>query len=463
MENHHSTTVPQANGTTKRNIYNEVDDSTSSKGGPLVSSWLPALQNTISSLLNWTGSYPAHIQDSHLTFVREAVVPRLKQPPTTSDRLHYILTHNQSPYEASVAFASHKMAKVRFTVQPLVDPSPAGDDPLGQKGLREKLEGLASTCGADRVWMDAFVDSVFLTAEEEAGLVEREINGGSEATATDALPRQICYAGFDLEPDEAENGEAAIGMKVYLFPQLQALATGRKLVDITESVVTRLAEGDKEMLAGWELLRSFLVSHGEDNINIYFLAIDCLAPYMEPRFKVYVHTHANSLASARHVFTMGGRLPPSSADFLPQVWPLLMDMEDVPQDDMDLLEKPLNEPDSKYCGLCFAFELSPGKSVPQVKIYVPIWQYSRDEAGLVERYERLLRTQGMIIGDSDFGAAVQDAFENERETGLHTMVSVSSSAKGVGLSTYFGPRFWERAFIGRLHRNQGNRYLTVVK
>ncbi|WYZ41978.1 hypothetical protein EsH8_V_000873 [Colletotrichum jinshuiense] len=405
MENHHPTAAHHANGTTKRNIYNEVDPSPSSKGDPLVSSWLPTLYNTLSSLLRWTGSYPAHIQDSHLAFVREAVVPCLKQPPVAADRLHYILTHNHSPYEASVAFASHKTAKVRFTVQPLVDPSPAGDDPLGQKGLREKLEGLASACGADRTWLDAFVDSVFLTAEEEASLIEKKANGRG---AAGALPRQICYAGFDLESDEDKNRKAVIGMKAYVFPQLRALATGRELVDITESVVTRLAEDDKGMLAAWEMLRSFLVSYGEDNINIYFLAIDCLAPRMGPRLKIYTHTHANSLASARHVFTLGGRLPPSSADFLPQVWPLLMDMEDVPQASMEGLEKPLNDPDSKYCGLCFAFEMVPGKAVPQVKMYVPMWQYARDEAGVVERYERILQTQKMM-GDHDFGTAIRDA------------------------------------------------------
>ncbi|KAL0929901.1 aromatic prenyltransferase [Colletotrichum truncatum] len=423
---------------TKRNIYNEVDISTSSNGGPQVSSWLPILDKTLSSLLSWAGSYPAHIRDFHLAFLRETVVPRLKQP-AAADRLHYILTHNHSPYEASIAFARGKKAKVRFTVQPLVNLDPAGDDPIGQKRLREKLEGLASACSADRTWLDVFVNSVFLTDEEEAGLVKKATNRcGSSA----ALPRQICYAGFDLESDEDETGKAAIGMKAYLFPQLKALATGRELVEITDSVATQLAKSDKKMMAAWELLRAFLVSYGEDNINIYFLAIDCLEPQMKPRFKVYAHTHANSLASARHVFTLGGRLDASSANFLPQVWPLLMDMEDVPQSKIDTMEKPLNQPDSKYCGLCFAFELVPGKVVPQVKMYVPMWQYARDEGGIVERYERILQTQDMM-GNYNFGAAIKDAFGDDRETGLHTMASISSSEKGVGLSAYFGPRFWE--------------------
>lgn len=404
MEDHHSKMASQANGTAKRNIYNEVDASSfnytsTSKGGPLVSSWLPTLHNALSSLLRWTGSYPAHIKDAHLTFVRESVVPRLKQPPAAPDRVNYILTHNQSPFEASVAFSSHKEAKVRFTVQPLVklSPGPAGDDPLGQKELRQKLEGLASACNADRTWLDGFLDSVFLTAEEEAGLAKMKFD--------DALPRQICYAGFDLESEE----NATISMKAYLFPQLKVLVTGRSLVNITESVATRLAGSDEAMLTAWELLKTYLISQGEDKMNIYFLAVDCLALSMKPRFKVYVHTHANSLASARDVFTLGGRLPASSADFLIQVWPLLMDMEDVAPAEMDGLEKPLNDPDSKYCGLCFAFEMVPGKAVPQVKMYVPIWQYSRDEAGVVERYKRILQTQGMMSGEYDFGAGVRDA------------------------------------------------------
>ncbi|EQB46062.1 aromatic prenyltransferase [Colletotrichum gloeosporioides Cg-14] len=403
MKNHDLTTLHHADGTSKRNIYNEVEFSASPKGDPLVSSWLPTLHSSISALLRWTGAYPAYIQDAHLAFVREAVVPRLKQPPATADRLHYILTHNHSPYEASLAFASHQPPKVRFTVQPLVDPSIAGGDPLGQKGLRQKLENLAASCGADRTWLDAFVDSVFLTDAEESGLVDKAANGSAEG----ALPRQICYAGFDFESGE-KDGKAAIGMKAYLFPQLKALATSQNLVSITESIVTRLAEGNEGMMAAWQLLRTFLISYGEGNINIYFLAIDCLAHEMKPRFKIYAHTHANSLASARHIFTLGGRLA-HSADFLPQVWPLLMDMEDVPQADMDDLEKPLNDPDSKYCGLCFAFEMMPGKNVPQVKMYVPMWQYARDKAGVVERYDRILKNQGMMMGDYDLKAAVKDA------------------------------------------------------
>ncbi|KAI8160755.1 hypothetical protein K4K49_006287 [Colletotrichum sp. SAR 10_70] len=403
MKNHDLTTLHHASGASKRNIYNEVEFSASAEGEPLISSWLPTLHSTLSSLLRWTGAYPAYIQDAHLAFVREAVVPRLKQPPTTADRLHYILTHNHSPYEASLAFASHQPPKVRFTVQPLVDPSTVGEDPLGQKGLREKLENLASSCGADRTWLDAFVDSVFLTTEEEAGLVDKTANGSPAG----ALPRQICYAGFDFESEE-NDGKAAIGMKAYLFPQLKALATGRSLVSITESIVARLAEGNEGLLAAWELLRTFLDSYGEENINIYFLAIDCLPYEMQPRFKIYAHTHANSLASARGIFTLGGRLA-HSTDFLPQVWPLLMDMEDVPQTSMDDLEKPLNDPDSKYCGLCFAFEMTPSQNVPQVKMYVPMWQYARDKAGVVERYDRILQNQGMMMGDYDLKAAVKDA------------------------------------------------------
>ncbi|KAK2017444.1 hypothetical protein LZ32DRAFT_665360 [Colletotrichum eremochloae] len=111
---------------------------------------------------------------------------------------------------SSVAFASHKPANVRFTVQRLVDPSPADDNLLEQKKLREKLEGLASACGG--------------------GLGRKETSAGG---AISALPRQTCYTGFDLESDENKNGKAAISMKVYLFPQFRALATGRELVDIT--------------------------------------------------------------------------------------------------------------------------------------------------------------------------------------------------------------------------------------
>ncbi|KAL0935498.1 aromatic prenyltransferase [Colletotrichum truncatum] len=437
VENHHSTAVHDAHGTTERNISNVADPCIPSKASPLVSSWLSTIHDSLASLLHWTGSYPAEIQNFHLAFLRQAVFPCLKLPPVAADRLQYLGTHHHGVYEASVAFTSFKSPKVRFAVQPLLDPNTTDDDPLGQKEIREKLESLASTCNSDRLWLDGLIDSVFLTTEEE-GLVRKKSNGGSTASA---LPRHPFFVSFDLESDKNENGKPVIGMKAYLFPQLKALATGRKLLDVTDSVILRLADGDKGMLAAWKLLTTFLDSNGE-NIDIGFLAIDCLAPEKEPRVKVYVQTKFNSLASARHVLTLGGLLPPSSAEFLPPVWPLLMNMEDVPQANMDSQEKPLNDPDSRYCGLGFAFSLVPGKAIPQIKMYVSTWQYAHDEAGIIDRYQRILQTLGMK-GNHDIGAAVQSAFKDKRETGLYTHISIISSAKGAELTTYLGPRFWE--------------------
>ncbi|WQF89232.1 Putative aromatic prenyltransferase [Colletotrichum destructivum] len=401
MEHHPPTTVYDANAT-KSNLNNAVDPSIS-KGNPLVSSWLPLIYNSLSSLLHWTGSYSAEMIEYHLAFVAEAVVPRLK-PPAAADEPRYLATHSHGIYEASIAFASHTPAKVRFSVQPLV--SPACDDLLGQKGTREKIEGIASVCSADRTWLDDFVDSVFLTAEEEAELVDKKANGDA---ATSTPLQQNCFVAFDLETNMDKNGNAAIIMKTYLFPQLKALATGQKLVDITESVMIRLAGGNKDMLAAWNLLKTFLVSNHE--VNIDFLAIDCLAPHKKPRAKVYVHTRLSSLSLARTVFTLGGLLPNSSADFLSQVWPLLMDMEDVSQATMDGVEKPLNKPDKDNMqsrGLCFTLSLVPGKVIPQIKMYVPMWQYARNEADVLKRYQRILQTEG-TMGDYDIGAAVQGA------------------------------------------------------
>ncbi|EFQ36278.1 aromatic prenyltransferase [Colletotrichum graminicola] len=412
MEIYRLTVVNDANGSiTEKSIYKDaVASSPSSKGSPLFSSWLPLIHNSLTSLLRWTGTYPAEVQESHLAFVRDVVVPRLK-PPAAADRLYYIGTHSHGIYEASLAFATHKPARVRFTVQPLVDPSPAqGGDLLGQKALRNTLEGMASACGADRAWLDAFLDSVFLTAEEELTLVGKRgmdaANG--DAGAAGGPLRQNGFVAFDLEADMDENEKAVTVMKTYLFPQLKAIATGQKTVNTTDSIVKRLAGGDKDMLAAWELVKTFLITDGGEKINLDFLAIDCLAPCKEPRFKVYVSTRFKSLAAVREAFTLGGLLPSSSADFLSQVWPQLLDMEDIPQAEMEDLEKPLNNPDSHHQGVGFAFSVVPGQAVPQIKMYVPMWQFARDEARIVECYRRVLQTQG-TMGDYDINAAIQGA------------------------------------------------------
>ncbi|KAF6826967.1 hypothetical protein CPLU01_09341 [Colletotrichum plurivorum] len=437
IETRHSAISQDAKASSRNvsDVYSRVDHSSTNKGRfqakPLVSSWLPTINDTLSPLMRWTGHYPDKLQDYYLTFAREVVVPRLN-PPRPADWPNYIGTHEHAPYEISVAFAPRKKAKVRFSVQPLVD-TPVADDPLGQKELRKKLDDMAIACHADRKRQDAFLDAVFLTDEEQAGLVEK----GGEATGE--LPQQNVFCAFDLEPAD-EDGDPTIYMKTYLFPQLKALATGRSLMDITEDVLIRLADGDQALLDAWKMLRTFLTTDGKDNL-IHFFAIDCVAPHLKPRFKVYTHTHINSLASAKHIMTMGGRLP--EPEFITTVWPLFMDMEDVPLVERDGLQKPLAEPDSKYCGINPTFELIPGDTVPHIKMYVPIWQYARDEPGVVRRYQRLLETQG--LGEYDMEEAVQCTLGDNRETSMHNMASIVSTGdgKGVAFTAYLGPKFWE--------------------
>ncbi|KAK1960808.1 aromatic prenyltransferase [Colletotrichum sublineola] len=399
---------------TKNPTYNEaIDPSTSSSKGsprPLVSSWLPIIHNSLSSLLRWAGPYPAEVQESHLAFMRDVVVPCLK-PPAAADRLSYVANHNHSTYEASLAFSSYRPPKVRYSVQPLVDPSPG--DPLGQKALRNILEGIASKCGADRKWLDAFIDSSFLTTEEQAALVSK----GAVAAASDAshpLPQSALVA-FDLHVNTDKGGKAANTMKTYLFPQYKALITGQKTVDTTDSIVRVLAEGNQEMLAAWELIKTFLNTNSGKKVMLDFLAIDCLAPSKEarskrPRLKIYFSTNFKSLAAVREVVTLGGLLPRSSAnmDFLSEAWPLLMDMEDIPQAEIEDLEKPLNDPTSHYQGVGFTIAVAPGEAIPQIKTCVPIWQFARDEARIIACCQRLSQKHGPT-GKFNFGAAIQDA------------------------------------------------------
>ncbi|KAK1960991.1 hypothetical protein LY78DRAFT_662508 [Colletotrichum sublineola] len=61
MKSRHSIAVQYANVITNENIYSQADTFISSKGVPLVFLWLPTIRNSLSSVLRWTGFYPAHI------------------------------------------------------------------------------------------------------------------------------------------------------------------------------------------------------------------------------------------------------------------------------------------------------------------------------------------------------------------------------------------------------------------
>jgi len=96
--------------------------------------------------------------------------------------------------------------------------------------------------------------------------------------------------------------------------------------------------------------------------------------------------------------TLGGRLEDETTlkglEILREFWHLLLqEPEGIPDDDYN---KPLNYPAVQ--SLYFSFEMRPGDAYPEVKTYLPTWNYQRNDQETVNNYEEVFRRCGQAWG-----------------------------------------------------------------
>lgn len=98
--------------------------------------------------------------------------------------------------------------------------------------------------------------------------------------------------------------------------------------------------------------------------------------------------------------TLGGRLrdeqTAESLKTLKSIYPLLRDEAGEQRD--DAWSKPDRTPGTQFSGLHITVELSPGREVPEVKVYVPTFQYAPSTEVAVGNYQKALEKLGLDWG-----------------------------------------------------------------
>lgn len=132
------------------------------------------------------------------------------------------------------------------------------------------------------------------------------------------------------------------------------------------------------------------------------MGIDCVdeASLSDARVKLYVYTLSNSFETVRDYVTLGGRLQDETTlkglDILHDIWHLLLQEPEGVNDDYN---KPVNDGSILCQKLYFSFEMRPGRELPEVKSYVPTWNYVRSDAETVQNYEEVFRRCGYEWGE----------------------------------------------------------------
>ena len=137
--------------------------------------------------------------------------------------------------------------------------------------------------------------------------------------------------------------------------------------------------------------------------RLMLVGMDCGEP-RDSRLKIYLVTSKNSWATVQDVMTLGGRLDDEPTRkqlaLLRKIWPYLINEPDNTRIADENWCKPERMPRVGFFGLMYSLEIKPGRPTPEVKLYVPLFQYAESWAIAENNMETVLKLLDIDWGHS---------------------------------------------------------------
>ncbi|KAJ4387220.1 hypothetical protein N0V93_007809 [Gnomoniopsis smithogilvyi] len=414
-------------------MTNKIDHET--KGQEL---WWRVCQPAIAGLLDHAGTYTAQEKKDQLAFFKTHVAPWLGLQPLSDGGSAVNPIDAVSPLEASLNFTSSTDPIVRYQYEPLRatrENYAIPENKFGQPAVREMLSRIQPEIkDVDLGWAEQFIEALFPGNEEEmAQVLER-----SEAELPPPLDHALTFnMALDL-------WGSARRMKAYMFPMAKNLATGRHrdARDAGLDAIRNLRPYGERLAPAVDFLDGYWDSCPE-KLTLDMIGMDCIDP-SKARIKIYAHIPTrNSWNVVRDVATFGGQATDpdrvKGLDVLHSIWNLLRNEHADGDDDFD---KPLRHPTSFLGSIMFSFEIVPGLQIPDVKIYVPMWQYAPSDGHVARNLISVFRKLGWEQIAENYLTGLTRTFPGaDLESPLsvvHSNVSFSYSAKtGAYMSVYY--------------------------
>jgi len=276
--------------------------------------------------------------------------------------------------EPSVNYTANKTT-VRFTIEPVGGCTDTTDEVAYQEYLRSLMQRLkTSVPNLDLTWFDHFANRFFVLAEKTRDNI-------SHRTLT-------CFLAFDL----AFAGKPQITPKAYLFPKSRAyqegLTTGKVVIDAIRSLPF-----EKDKFPSLEIIANYFRDPRSPQglADVEMLGMDCGADPTKRTLKIYSHSFHNSFEKVVRIYTLDGRVPnEGGVKQLAKLWQIVFedylmdadsdwDSDDIMNDDDDDDDwKHIELPHYAHPRSCmvFSFEIQPGSSKIDIKVYLPLWWYS---------------------------------------------------------------------------------------
>lgn len=217
-----------------------------------------------------------------------------------------------------------------------------------------------------------------------------------------------CLLAFDLPRDKF-----APLLKAYFFPHPRALLAGTTTSAALFTTIRKLNK--PALLPALEKIETFLstkitlpeprpsaltlnLHHTQNNepapnwCDLDMIGIDCL-PSSQARIKIYGETNDVRFSNLQEIFSMGNTHQNSAkcAKAFEEFWIAVFGLKNIDEEVKRIADT------SAMIG--FTFEIAEGKDWPDVKLYVPVWHYTPNDAVLCKRMEGYFRGRGWAVAD----------------------------------------------------------------
>jgi tryptophan 4-dimethylallyltransferase len=300
-------------------------------------------------------SYNIHDQYRHLGIYKKHIIPFLGVYPT-NDRKRWlsILTRYGTPFELSLNCSN---SIVRYTFEPINIATGTHVDPFNSHAIWEALHRLmAIHRGINVEYFSHFKRDLTLDVEESAAL-QNTSNVEGEIRTQNKLALDLDGSDFSV--------------KVYIYPALKALATGRSIQELMFDSIRRLAKKQPSITPSLDVLEEYIASRGpQTTASPRLLSCDLVNPG-KSRIKIYLLETMVSLPAMEDLWTLGGRRNDASTltglYMIRELWDLLQippGLRSYPEGYLPLGTKP-----DEVLPTMANYTLLPNQNIPEPQVY----------------------------------------------------------------------------------------------
>lgn len=336
--------------------------------------WWGALGQSLATLLK-TSQYGDKNQVFYLRWFHQWIMGSLGPRPVDG-KAHYgsSFVYDGSPLEYSLNWKEKKVDQtIRFTTEPCSRKAGTAADPLNQLAAKDLLTAMAKDLpGIDLTRFNLFLSETHVPDEAADEVLSK---------LPPRVPRARVLVAFDLE-------HGGIVAKAYFNPALKAVCTGTPIKTVVFDAIRKCNGPAQSYDGSIKVLDGYLDTFDADEApHIFMLSNDCVVDSPASRIKVYVMAPINTLAKAKDVFHLGGRLSgPAIAAGLKAVGDFWCHLFGLSSSDPDIDDK---EVLAAGTTCVFVFEMRPTtegqkESNIEVKMHVPASWLGETDAQVCE-------------------------------------------------------------------------------